>query len=333
MVRLVLHAAVFGSLGAAILALVVAYRAHIDFIRPGPLKAAATVVVHRGSGVEAIASTLFSEGVIEDRFLFQAGARLTGRSRAMRAGEYRFRAGISIDETIALLVSGETVKRRITIAEGLTSTEALGLVGAEEGLTGNLPAGVGEGSLLPETYYFSLGDSRVALVRRMRESMETALASLWEKRAPDLALETPEQALVLASIIERETGVAAERARVSAVFHNRLRRGMRLQSDPTVAYALTLGSVPLDRPLSRNDLRVVSPYNTYLVHGLPPTPIANPGRASIEAALHPAPTDELYFVADGSGGHAFARTYAEHLRNVRRWRLIERGEEAGEPPG
>lgn len=333
MVRLVLHAAVFGSLGAAILALVVAYRAHIDFAGPGPLKAAATVVVHRGSGVEAIASTLFSEGVIDDRFLFRAGARLTGRSRAMRAGEYRFRAGISIDETIALLVSGETVKRRITIAEGLTSTEALGLVGADEGLTGYLPAGVAEGSLLPETYYFSLGDSRVSLVRRMRESMETALASLWDKRAPNLALETPEQALVLASIIERETGVAAEHARVSAVFHNRLRRGMRLQSDPTVAYALTLGSAPLDRPLSRNDLRVVSPYNTYLVHGLPPTPIANPGRASIEAALHPAPTDELYFVADGSGGHAFARTYAEHLRNVRRWRRIERGEEAVEPPG
>ena len=332
MVRLVLHAAAFGSLGAAILALVVAYRAHLDFVGPGPLKAATTVVVHRGSGVDAIASTLFFENVIGDRFLFQAGARLTGRSRTMRAGEYRFRAGISMDETIALLVSGETVKRRITIAEGLTAAEALGLVGADEGLTGDLPAGVGEGSLLPETYYFSLGDSRVSLVRRMRESMETALASLWERRAPDLALETPEQALVLASIIERETGVAAERARISAVFHNRLRRGMRLQSDPTVAYALTLGSGPLDRPLSRSDLRVESPYNTYLVNGLPPAPIANPGRASIEAALHPAPTDELYFVADGSGGHAFARTFSEHLRNVARWRRIERQGKERQPP-
>ena len=333
MARLALHAAVFGALGAAILALVIAYRAHLDFFRPGPLKAATTVVVDRGSGVEAIASTLHAQGVIGDRFLFQAGARLTGRSRAMRAGEYRFRAGISMDEAIALLVSGKTVKRRITVAEGLTTAEVLGLIGADEGLAGHLPAGIGEGSLLPETYYFSLGDTRVSVVRRMRESMGTALASLWDKRAPDLALETPEQALVLASIIERETGVAAERARVSAVFHNRLRRGMRLQSDPTVAYALTRGSAPLERPLSRSDLRVESPYNTYLVHGLPPTPIANPGRASIEAALHPAPTDELYFVADGSGGHAFARTYAEHLRNVRRWRRIERGEGAGKPPG
>ena len=333
MARLVLHAAVFGLLGAAILALGFAFRAHFDFVRPGPLTADATVVVHRGSGVEAIASTLLSEGVIGDRFLFEAGARLTGRGKAMRAGEYRFRTGISIEETIALLVSGETVKRRITIAEGLTTSEVLRLIGADEGLAGDLPAGIGEGSLLPETYYFSLGDSRTALVRRMHESMETALASLWVKRAPGLTLETPEQALVLASIIERETGVAAERARVSAVFHNRLRRGMRLQSDPTVAYALTLGSTPLDRSLVKSDLRVQSPYNTYLVHGLPPTPIANPGRASIEAALHPAPTDELYFVADGTGGHAFARTYAEHLRNVLRWRRIERGEGAGEPPG
>ena len=333
MARLVLHAAVFGLLGAAILALGFAYRAHLDFVRPGPLTADTTVVVRQGSGVEAIASTLIAQGVIGDRFLFRTGARLTGRSKAMRAGEYRFRSGISMDETIALLVRGETVKRRITIAEGLTTSEVLRLVGADEGLAGDLPDGVGEGSLLPETYYFSLGDTRTVLVRRMRESMETALASLWDKRAANLALETPEQALVLASIIERETGVAAERARVSAVFHNRLRRGMRLQSDPTVAYALTQGSVPLDRPLARSDLRVESPYNTYLVNGLPPTPIANPGRASIEAALHPAPTDELYFVADGTGGHAFARTYAEHVRNVQRWRRIKRGEGNGEPPG
>lgn len=331
MARLVLHAAVFGLLGAAILALGLAYRAHLDFVRPGPLTTDTTVVVHRGSGVEAIASTLFSEGVIGDRFLFQAGARLTGRGKAMRAGEYRFRSGISMDGTIALLVSGETVKRRITIAEGLTTSEVLGLIGADEGLAGDLPAGVGEGSLLPETYYFSLGDTRSSLVRRMRESMESALASLWEKRASDLAVETPEQALVLASIIERETGVAAERARVSAVFHNRLRRGMRLQSDPTVAYALTLGGAPLDRPLVKSDLRVESPYNTYLVNGLPPAPIANPGRASIEAALHPAPTHELYFVADGTGGHAFARTFPEHLRNVARWRRIERQRKEGQP--
>ena len=331
MARLALHAAVFGSLGAVILVLGLAYRAHLDFIAPGPLAAARTVVVHQGSGVESIATRLLVDGVIRDRFLFKAGAWLTGRSTVMRAGEYRFRAGISTDEAIALLTSGETVKRRITIAEGLATSEVLRLIGADEGLNGDLPADVEEGSLLPETYYFSFGDTRAALVRRMRESMQATLGSLWDKRAPDLVLTTPEEALVLASMIERETALANERARVSAVFHNRLRRGMRLQSDPTVAYALTLGTAPLDRPLGKSDLRVDSPYNTYLVHGLPPTPIANPGRASIEAALHPAPTDELYFVADGTGGHAFSRTFPEHLRNVERWRRIGRDRKVREP--
>ena len=332
MARLALHAGVFGPLGAVLFALGFSYFAYLEFVRPGPLADSRTLVVHKGSGVESIATELRDRGVIRDRFLFKAGARFTGRSRAMRAGEYRFPAGISMDGAIALLASGETVRRRITVAEGLTTREALGLVAAAEGLSGDLPAGVGEGSLLPETYYFSYGDSRVELVRRMRESMRKTLASLWEMRAPGIALATPEEALVLASIIERETAVALERARISAVFHNRLRRGMRLQSDPTVVYALTLGLAPLDRPLARKDLRVESPYNTYRTQGLPPTPIANPGRASIEAALHPARTDELYFVADGTGGHAFARTFPEHLRNVARWRRIERERKEAEPP-
>ena len=332
MARLALYAAVFGSLGAFAFALGFSHVAYLQFVRPGPLADAKTVIVRKGSGVERIAARLLAHGVIDDRFLFKAGAWFTGRSRVMRAGEYRFRAGISMDRAIALLASGETVKRRLTIAEGLTTGEVLNLVGADKGLTGDLPTDIEEGSLLPETYYFSYGDTRGALVRRMRESMKTTLASLWDGRAPGIVLATPEEALVLASIVERETAVPSERARISAVFHNRLRRGMRLQSDPTVAYALTLGRVPLDRPLAKSDLRVDSPYNTYRVHGLPPTPIANPGRASIEAALRPALTDELYFVADGTGGHAFARTFSEHLRNVARWRAIERERREGEPP-
>ena len=324
MFRLVLHAAAFGLLGAGLFLLVFAWRAHLAFTGPGPLAVAETVVIEKGAGVQRIAATLYASGVVGDRFLFAAGARLTGRGRAMRAGEYRFPAGISMDRAIALLASGETVKRRLTVAEGLTVRQALALVAADGGLAGDLPEDVPEGSLLPETYFFSLGDSRAALVRRMRESMQETLRSLWSKRAPDLALETPEQALVLASIVERETARPDERARVAVVFHNRLRRGMRLQSDPTVVYALTRGEAPLGRPLGRADLRVDSPYNTYRVNGLPPGPIANPGRAAIEAALHPAQTDELYFVADGSGGHVFARTLSEHRRNVARWRRIER---------
>ncbi len=331
MFRLVLHAAVFGALGAALFLLVFAWRAHVAFTGPGPLAAAGTVVIEKGAGVERIAAMLHASGVVGDRFLFAAGARLTGRGRAMRAGEYRFPAGISMDRAIALLARGETVKRRLTVAEGLTVSQAFALVAADAGLAGDLPDDVPEGSLLPETYFFSLGDSRAALIRRMRDSMRETLRSLWGKRAPGLALESPEQALVLASIVERETARPDERARVSAVFHNRLRRGMRLQSDPTVAYALTRGRAPLGRPLGRADLRVDSPYNTYRVNGLPPGPIANPGRASIEAALHPAETDELYFVADGSGGHVFARTLSEHRRNVARWRRIER-ERREKPP-
>ena len=324
MPRLALHAAVFGLLGAGLFLLGAAHWAHLQFTGPGPLAAARTLVVHKGTGVEGIAATLFDGGVIGDRFLFRAGARLTGRGRVMRAGEYRFPARVSMDGAIALLARGETVKRKLTVAEGWTVSEVLALIRADEGLTGDLPAGVEEGSLLPETYFFSLGDSRAALIGRMRESMKTTLGALWDGRAPGLALASPAEALVLSSIIERETALPSERARISAVFHNRLRRGMRLQSDPTVAYALTLGKAPLGRPLGKRDLRIDSPYNTYRVHGLPPTPIASPGRASIEAALHPAETDELYFVADGTGGHAFAHSFSEHLKNVARWRRIER---------
>ena len=324
MPRLALHAAVFGLLGVGLFLLGFAHWAHLQFTRPGPLAEARTLVIHKGAGVERIAAALFDGGVIGDRFLFGAGARLTGRARVMRAGEYRFPVGVSMDGAIALLARGETVKRRLTVAEGLTVSEALALIRAADGLAGDVPAGVEEGSLLPETYYFSLGDSRAGLVGRMRESMEVVLGALWDGRAPGVVLASPEEALVLASIIERETGLAPERARISAVFHNRLRLGMRLQSDPTVAYALTLGKAPLDRKLGKSDLDIDSPYNTYRVHGLPPTPIANPGRASIEAALHPADTDELYFVADGTGGHVFARSFTEHLKNVARWRRIER---------
>lgn len=322
--RLAVHCFVFVVPALIVLTLGVGYWGHRSFTRQGPLQTDQTVVIAKGAGLDAIGRTLVSAGIIADRRLFKIGARLTGRDRTMRAGEYVFRAGISMDRAVNLLVEGRTVKRRLTVAEGLTVRQIFGLIRDADGLTGDLPPIPGEGALLPETYFFSLGDTRASLVARMRSAMAMLIDVRWRGRGENLAITKPEEALILSSIIERETGIDAERARVSAVFHNRLRMGMRLQSDPTVAYAVTGGRAVLDRPLRRSDLEADSPYNTYRRRGLPPTPIANPGLASIDAALHPAETKELYFVADGTGGHVFARSLAEHNRNVRKWRRIER---------
>src|SRR5690606_18966200 len=184
-----------------------------------------------------------------------------------------------------------------------------------------------EGSVLPETYQIERGDDRAAVLKRMMDAQEALLAQLWAKRHPGLPFDTPEEAVTLASIVEKETGVAAERPRVAAVFVNRLRRGMRLESDPTIIYGLTRGR-PLGRGIRASELAAATPYNTYLIDGLPPTPIANPGRASLAAVLDPPKTDELFFVADGTGGHVFAKTYEEHLRNVAKWRALEKAKAA-----
>ena len=300
------------------------------FVSPGPLDAAKTVIIPKGTGVDDIARRLHAAGVIGHPMVFMAGVRVEKRERLLRAGEYEFPPGVSMRAAAALLVSGRTVKRRLTVAEGLTTRQAMAIVSAAGGLTGDIAAvQVPEGALLPETYFYSWGDKRAELLARMRKAMEGALVVLWPKRAENVALRAPAEALVLASIIEKETAVAAERARISAVFHNRLRRGMRLQSDPTVVYALTAGAGPLDRPLTRADLAYNSPYNTYLHRGLPPGPIANPGRSAIEAALNPLNSKDFYFVADGNGGHVFAKTLAEHNRNVAKWRKIRRSRQNG----
>ena len=296
---------------------------HARLVASGPLERDTAIVIPKG-GIGEIARQLEGAGVISDATVFRLGARLTGRDRAIRAGEFSFPAAISMEDAISLLISGATVKRRLTIAEGLTTAEVLALVSSADGLAGDVPPSPGEGTLLPETYFFSHGDDRAVLVERMRRAMQESLAELWPRRAPGITVKTPEEALVLASIIEKETAIDTERARVSAVFHNRLKKRMRLQSDPTVVYAIAAGAGPLDRKLTRRDLAVDSPYNTYRVRGLPPGPITNPGRASIAAALAPAADDALYFVADGTGGHVFARTLAEHNRNVARWRRLQR---------
>ncbi|CCQ74423.1 endolytic transglycosylase MltG [Magnetospira sp. QH-2] len=293
------------------------------YVEPGPLSSDRTVLVPRGEGVAAISKRLAREGIIANPLVFRGAVRLSGVAQSLRAGEFLFPASVSIREVLEILQQGRTVARRFTIAEGWSTERILDQLSRVEGLGGPMPGLVSEGELLPETYYFTFGDTRADVVDRMREGMDQALAEAWEGRAEGVPLKTPQEALILASIVERETGRAEERARVAAVFINRLRKGMRLQSDPTVSYGLSPG-VPLGRSLTRKDLKSKTAYNTYVIKGLPPGPICNPGRAAIEAVLHPARTTDLYFVADGSGGHMFARTLKEHNRNVARWRKIRK---------
>ena len=284
---------------------------------------ATTVVVPRGAGLEEVASRLAAAGLVDDPRVFAIGSMVEGSYRRFKFGEFEFPAGVSPRGAAEIIVSGRTIQRRLTIPEGLTMKQVMQLVARADGLEGAATPRP-EGSLMPDTWFYSWGDSRERFVERQRVAMSKLLLELWRQRAPGLPLRTPQEALVLASIVEKETSLASERARVAGVYINRLRRGMRLQAEPTVVYGINDGAGPLDRPISRADLEVPHAWNTYVIEGLPPTPIANPGRASIEAVLKPAATEDLYFVADGNGGHLFARTLAEHNRNVERLRAIER---------
>ena len=308
-------------------AALLAFYAIDRFERPGPLTSDSIVYIPRGAGLGAIAGELERAGVIGDPLVFRLGVRVLGRTRDLQAGEYLFPAGIAMREAAELLHSGKTVARRLTLAEGLTSAQIVALVARAEGLDGQMAGVPPEGTLLPETYHYGRGDSRTELAERMRQALDEVVAELWSKRAPGLPLATPFEAVILASIVEKETAVPEERTLIASVFLNRLGKGMRLQSDPTVVYGLTQGRGPLGRALTREDLKSPSPYNTYLIDGLPPGPIANPGRAAIAAVLDPAESEYLYFVADGSGGHAFARTLSEHNRNVGKWRKIRKRQE------
>ncbi len=300
---------------------------HRAFVAPGPLAAETIVVIPRGASVRSIAALLEAEGVVEDATIFSLGVRGFGGERPLIAGEYLFAPALSARDAMSLLQSGKVFTRNLTIPEGLTALQVTDLLSTAEGLEGEPPLAdaIGEGSLLPETYQYVRGDRRADVIARMQQAMAATLDRLWRERSADTGpLTSPREAVILASIVERETGLAAERPRIAAVFLNRLRRGMRLQSDPTVVYGLSNGTGTIGRPLTRADLAVDHPYNTYIHGGLPPGPIANPGRDSLAAVLQPAKSKDLYFVADGTGGHAFARTLEEHNRNVARWRRLQR---------
>ena len=304
-----------------------ALEGHRRFTGPGPLAEPATVVIPKGAGLGAIARRLVEAGIVRDVYSFQIGVRMRGVT--LRAGEYGFSARISAEDAMRQMAEGRTIVHRLTIAEGLTVKQVADLVAKADFLAGEVGKLPPEGWLLPETWHLSRGDDRGELMDRMEKAMRQELEQAWEKRDRGLPLKNPIEALVLASVVERETGLAAERPKVAAVFLNRIRLGMRLQSDPTVIYGLSDGAGFLDRPLTRADLEKSHRWNTYAIDGLPATPIANPGKASIEAVLHPAATDALYFVADGSGGHVFAKSLDEHNRNVAGWRRVERERKAG----
>ena len=300
------------------------YYGKLTFDQPGPLAQETSVLIPRNQGVSEIADQLARAGVIDHPKVFEVGVRLYRNNDKLRYGEYGFPAGVSMREAMEILVSGKAIEHTLTIPEGLTSLQIVERLREAPLLTGDVKETPPEGSLLPETYRYTRGMSRAQLISRMQQGQKDLLERVWRERDPAVPVKTPEELVTLASLVERETGVAEERPRVAAVFVNRLTRGMRLQSDPTIVYGLVGGRATLGRSLTRSDIQSRTPYNTYVIRGLPAGPIANPGRLALEAAAQPAKTGELYFVADGTGGHAFGKTLVEHNRNVQKWRQIER---------
>jgi len=321
-----------GLLATALIAAAAAYGGWVwvnqQFEAPGPSATETTLMLPRGAGLIAIAGQLEREGVIEDARLFRLMVQIDQGERDLRAGEYRIPQAASMRDIYALLREGRTLMHPVTAAEGLTTAMIVRIVEASDVLTGEITRIPAEGALLPETYMVDRGTTRQAVIDRMEAAQDELLAQAWPNRAENLPYTTPEEAIIIASIVEKETSVASERPLVASVFVNRLRRGMRLQSDPTIIYGIT-GGEPLGRGIRRSELdNTNNPYNTYHINGLTPTPIANPGRDAILAVINPPQSDYLFFVADGTGGHAFSATYAEHNRNVAAWRRIER-ERAG----
>ena len=299
------------------------------FTEPGPLAEATSVLIQPGSDLDSISALLQRNNVIDSPFIFSTAVRFYYRAEdKLRAGEYLFEANASMEQVLEDLLSGRSVLHAITFPEGWTSQAIVDKLNSDPVLTGEIATVPPEGSLMPDTYKFTRGATRQQMIEQMERVQARAVEEIWGRRAPGLPIDTPEEFVTLASIVEKETGRADERPRVAAVFINRLREGMRLQSDPTVLYGLFGGKGrPADRPIYQSDLEKETAYNTYVVSGLPPTPIANPGRDALEAVANPSRTAELYFVADGTGGHVFATTLDEHNKNVVRWRQIRASQE------
>lgn len=293
------------------------------FEEPGPLDQAKIVDIPRGLGTRDIADLLQREGVIDRPWVFVGGVLVLKAREGLKYGEYRFAEHASLRDVLDTITEGKVVQHVLTIPEGLTSEQIVARLLQNDALAGPIKEIPREGTLLPETYKFTRGTSRDTIIHRMQQASAKALQEVWQHRMPGLPLKSPEELLTLASIVEKETGRPDERTRVAAVFINRLKQKMKLQSDPTIIYGLTGGKGSLGRPIKKSEIEQPTPYNTYVIEGLPPGPIANPGLASLEAAANPARTKELYFVADGAGGHVFADTYEQHQKNVAKLRTLE----------
>ena len=311
----------------------IVYLGKYIFEKEGPLKTSQTVLIEEGSSVAQISNKLQANGIIGDEvgigindLIFRLGVRAHRSQTSLKAGEYLFKPGMSMYEVMDTIRSGKGILHKVSLPEGLTVKKIFDRLAENEVLVGDLPEELPpEGSLMPDTYPFQRGTTRQEVIDRMKKAQEEFLASVWERRIDGLPIKTPEELVILASIVEKETGKADERPRVASVFINRLNRGMKLQSDPTIIYGIFGGEgKPKDRPIFKSDIEKETPYNTYTIPALPPGPIANPGRAAMEAVANPSRTEDLFFVANGTGGHVFSKTLEEHNQNVARWRAIEK---------
>ncbi len=298
---------------------------YTQFVAEGPLESSTETLIIKGKSLRKIAKQLYREGIISSPSIFEIGVRASGQANNIKAGEYSIPRHASSKMVMNILTSGDTYIRRLVVPEGLTSEQVVALVDKAKGLMGDIIQIPKEGTLLPDTYHYSWGDTKEGMIERMKNAMDRTVEELWAGRDPSITLKTPKEAVVMASIIEKETSRNSERAHIASVFYNRMKQGIRLQSDPTVIYAVTDGHVDKMKRVTYKDLKEQNPYNTYVIYGLPRGAISNPGRASISAVLHPMTTKDIYFVADGKGGHVFSPTYKEHQKNVQNWRQISKG--------